>query len=106
MCGIVGYTGNRQAAEVLLEGLGKLEYRGYDSAGMAVLGENGMVKLIKATGKIEHLAARTEGGRKLPGFAASDTPAGQPMENPMRKTRIPMSAAHFTKESLIIRHLP
>ncbi len=68
MCGIVGYTGNRQAAEVLLEGLGKLEYRGYDSAGMAVLGENGMVKLIKAAGKIEHLAARTEGGRKLPGF--------------------------------------
>ncbi len=67
MCGIVGYTGNRQAAEILLEGLGKLEYRGYDSAGMAVLDENGSVKLVKAMGKIHNLVERVEGGRTLSG---------------------------------------
>ena len=67
MCGIVGYTGKRQASKILLEGLGKLEYRGYDSAGMAVLDENGSVKMVKALGKIEHLVHRTEGGRRLSG---------------------------------------
>ncbi len=67
MCGIVGYTGHRQAAELLLEGLGKLEYRGYDSAGMAVLDEKGTVRLAKAMGKIHHLVERTEQGSMLPG---------------------------------------
>ena len=67
MCGIVGYTGYRQAAELLLEGLGKLEYRGYDSAGMAVLDEKGTVRLAKAMGKIHHLVERTEQGSMLPG---------------------------------------
>ncbi|MBR2528541.1 MAG: glutamine--fructose-6-phosphate transaminase (isomerizing) [Blautia sp.] len=68
MCGIVGYTGKRQAAGILLEGLGKLEYRGYDSAGMAVLDESGLVKLVKAMGKIHNLAERTENGRSLHGL--------------------------------------
>ena len=67
MCGIVGYTGGRQAAGILLEGLGKLEYRGYDSAGLAVLNDNGSVKLLKAMGKIHNLIERTEGGKTLPG---------------------------------------
>lgn len=67
MCGIVGYTGHRQAAGLLLEGLGKLEYRGYDSAGMAVLDEDGTVRLAKAMGKIHHLVERTEQGSVLPG---------------------------------------
>ena len=67
MCGIVGYTGHRQAAKLLLEGLGKLEYRGYDSAGMAVLDEKGSVRLAKAMGKIHHLVERTEHGSMLPG---------------------------------------
>lgn len=67
MCGIVGYTGGRQAAGILLEGLGKLEYRGYDSAGLAVLNDNGSVKLVKAMGKIHNLIERTEGGKTLPG---------------------------------------
>ena len=67
MCGIVGYTGHRQAAKLLLEGLGKLEYRGYDSAGMAVLDEKGTVRLAKAMGKIHHLVERTEHGSILPG---------------------------------------
>lgn len=51
MCGIVGYTGRRACAELLLEGLRKLEYRGYDSAGIAVQ-ENGRLKTVKAKGKI------------------------------------------------------
>ena len=42
MCGIVGFTGNQNAAPILLDGLKKLEYRGYDSAGIAVLGEEGI----------------------------------------------------------------
>ena len=68
MCGIVGYTGKRQASGILLEGLGKLEYRGYDSAGMAVLDESGSVKLVKAMGKIHNLVEKTEGGRTLHGL--------------------------------------
>ena len=67
MCGIVGFLGRRQASEVLLDGLSKLEYRGYDSAGMAVLGEDGTVKVMKATGKLKNLIEKSEEGRLLPG---------------------------------------
>ena len=68
MCGIVGFTGQRSAARVLLDGLEKLEYRGYDSAGMAVLGEDGTVRMVKATGKLRNLAEKTSQGQKLPGM--------------------------------------
>ncbi len=54
MCGIVGFTGKRQAAPILSEGLKKLEYRGYDSAGIAVL-QNGMLKTVKAAGRVSAL---------------------------------------------------
>ena len=50
MCGIVGYNGNRNAAEILLEGLSKLEYRGYDSAGLAVRNGTSDVEVVKAKG--------------------------------------------------------
>ena len=66
MCGIVGYTGTQNAAPALLEGLKKLEYRGYDSAGIAVL-ENGRISVSKVTGRISGLEEKTEGGALLPG---------------------------------------
>ena len=68
MCGIVGFTGRRQAAGILLEGLAKLEYRGYDSAGLAVLNENGTVQIEKAMGKLHHLDEKTRHGKTLPGY--------------------------------------
>ena len=66
MCGIVGYTGAQEAAPLLLDGLKKLEYRGYDSAGIAV--ENsGVIRMSKASGQISNLAEKTRGGAELPG---------------------------------------
>ncbi len=65
MCGIVGYIGHKDAAPILLQGLRKLEYRGYDSAGMAIQ-DNGTMARLRAIGKIENLAARLE-AEKLPG---------------------------------------
>ena len=55
MCGIIGYTGNNLAAPILLEGLERLEYRGYDSAGIAVLGSNGDPTVHKSQGKLSAL---------------------------------------------------
>ncbi|MBO4212555.1 MAG: glutamine--fructose-6-phosphate aminotransferase, partial [Clostridia bacterium] len=68
MCGIVGYTGALEAAPILLDGLKKLEYRGYDSAGIAVLGKDG-IEVGKVSGRIENLVEKTEGGKALPGHA-------------------------------------
>ena len=55
MCGIVGFTGHRQAAPILLEGLAKLEYRGYDSAGVAILTDGGTIETAKKAGKLQAL---------------------------------------------------
>ena len=66
MCGIVGFTGKREAAGVLLAGLKALEYRGYDSAGIAVMGETGL-ELAKTSGRIETLCELTRNGASLPG---------------------------------------
>ena len=57
MCGIVGYTGAQNATPILLEGLRRLEYRGYDSAGIAVLSENGAITVQKAAGKLDNLCS-------------------------------------------------
>lgn len=66
MCGIVGYIGGEQAAPVLLEGLSKLEYRGYDSAGVAVYNESGM-HVVKSKGRLAVLEGILDKGEKLPG---------------------------------------
>ncbi|MCG8501711.1 MAG: glutamine--fructose-6-phosphate transaminase (isomerizing) [Firmicutes bacterium] len=66
MCGIVGYIGKRQVTPILLEGLKKLEYRGYDSAGVAVYHEN-KVNVMKAKGRLKILEERLDGGKKLTG---------------------------------------
>ena len=66
MCGIVGYIGDNQAAPILLEGLEKLEYRGYDSAGVAVFSENG-IRVAKAKGRLRVLSELIEGGKAVAG---------------------------------------
>ncbi len=68
MCGIVGYNGSEQAAPILLEGLAKLEYRGYDSAGLAVRDGENEVQLVKAKGRLRVLAEKTDNGRAMPGM--------------------------------------
>ena len=66
MCGIVGYVGESQAAPILLEGLEKLEYRGYDSAGIAVY-DGKKINMKKAMGRLKVLNELTHGGELLPG---------------------------------------
>ena len=67
MCGIVGFTGNHQAAPILLYGLSRLEYRGYDSAGLAVRDGEGDTEVIKAKGRLKVLADKTNNGESVPG---------------------------------------
>ena len=67
MCGIVGFTGHRQAAQVLLDGLAKLEYRGYDSAGIAVRDGEKDVEIVKAKGRLRVLAEKTNDGTAMHG---------------------------------------
>ena len=68
MCGIVGYAGREQAAPILLDGLERLEYRGYDSAGIAVLSESAGLQVKKAKGRLKVLSAMVDGGRSVDGF--------------------------------------
>lgn len=56
MCGIVGYCGSKNTADVLLDGLRRLEYRGYDSSGIAALGDDGKINVIRRVGKLKNLA--------------------------------------------------
>ena len=68
MCGIVGFTGSGQAAPVLLDGLAKLEYRGYDSAGIAVKSDDSnRIEIVKVKGRLKQLAEKTDSGRAVPG---------------------------------------
>lgn len=67
MCGIVGFTGRQQAAPILLDGLSKLEYRGYDSAGIAVRKDADETTVVKAKGKLKALAEKTDDGKSVKG---------------------------------------
>ena len=67
MCGIVGYIGREQAAEIILSGLEKLEYRGYDSAGMAIY-DGQKINITKAVGRLKALDEITHGGESMPGM--------------------------------------
>ena len=67
MCGIVGYVGREQAAPILLDGLRRLEYRGYDSAGLAVVSPEGNLQVVKSAGRLQALADKTHGGADLTG---------------------------------------
>ena len=68
MCGIVGYTGLKQAAPILLNGLSRLEYRGYDSAGIAVRNGNSEIETVKAKGRLKVLSEKTDNGNSVKGF--------------------------------------
>ncbi len=68
MCGIVGYNGNKEAAPLLLEGLAKLEYRGYDSAGLAVRNGKADAEIVKAKGRLKNLLDKTDNGNALKGY--------------------------------------
>ena len=85
MCGIVGYIGNKQAAPILLDGLSKLEYRGYDSAGIAVREGEKEVKVIKAKGRLKVLKEKTNNGTAVPGTCGIGhtrwATHGEPSEN-------------------------
>ncbi len=67
MCGIVGFTGTKQAAPILLEGMSKLEYRGYDSAGIAVRDGESKTEIIKEKGKLKVLIEKTNDGKAVKG---------------------------------------
>ena len=67
MCGIVGFTGSAQAAPILLDGLSKLEYRGYDSAGLAVQNATGKIEVVKAKGRLRVLSEMTDEGKAVQG---------------------------------------
>ena len=67
MCGIVGYIGAEEAAPILLDGLERLEYRGYDSAGLAVYSLDDGLRVVKAKGRLRVLADLVEGGKNIHG---------------------------------------
>ena len=85
MCGIVGFTGCHQAAPILLDGLSKLEYRGYDSAGIAVRDGEGEIEVIKAKGRLKVLSEKTNDGEAVPGTCGIGhtrwATHGEPSEN-------------------------
>ncbi len=85
MCGIVGYNGNKQAAPILLKGLEKLEYRGYDSAGLSVRNGSSDTEIVKAKGRLKALAEKTDDGKALKGTVGIGhtrwATHGEPSEN-------------------------
>ena len=85
MCGIVGYTGKKKAAPILLDGLARLEYRGYDSAGISIRDGEANPVVVKAKGRLKVLAEKTDGGKALAGTCGIGhtrwATHGEPSEN-------------------------
>lgn len=89
MCGIVGYVGQQEAAPILLDGLRRLEYRGYDSAGIAVCGD-GQLRVKKSRGRLQVLSDLTHDGADLPGHLGIGHTRWPPTGSPTTSTPTPM----------------
>lgn len=89
MCGIVGAVAQRDIAEILLEGLRRLEYRGYDSAGLAVVDAEGHMTRLRRLGKVQMLA-RPRKNIRCTGEPVLRTPAGRRTANRLKATRTRM----------------
>lgn len=89
MCGIVGYIGSKQAYPILIKGLKRLEYRGYDSAGVGLIGHESKLNVYKAKGKVSNLED-TASQKILRGIQVYPIPDGQLMENLARLMHIPI----------------
>src|ERR1044071_7087049 len=92
MCGIVGYIGGHQAVPIILDGLKRLEYRGYDSAGIAVLEKGNCLGVRRAQGKLRNLK-RLCGLVRWKAPMASASRVGRRMDGPPRRTPIPIAIA-------------
>jgi len=85
MCGIVGYVGKKQVVPVIIDGLRRLEYRGYDSAGIAVGGNGEGLQIRRAEGKLRNLEEVIR-AKPLDGTYGIATPAGPPTDVPVKRT--------------------
>lgn len=90
MCGIIGFAGKTEAVPILLDGLERLEYRGYDSAGVAVVSADGKLQVKKSKGRLSVLRELLTLKILCRGISALVTPNGQPMGNQMVQMHIPM----------------
>lgn len=92
MCGIVGFTGAHQAAPILLDGLSKLEYRGYDSSGIAVRDGLKDTEVLKAKGRLKILKEKTNDGKSVKGTCGIGHTRWQLTESRQKTMHILMSA--------------
>ncbi len=99
MCGIVGYIGSKKVVPVIVEGLRKLEYRGYDSAGIAVVTKEGKLEIRRAPGKLRNLEDALAKARRSRELTASATRVGRRMDARPKKTRTRIATARATTSS-------